>query len=440
VYRDSMETLGALLGSAVDAEARQWLKGKVDEHGDLFRLLQHAAMPSQIAMLILRLCIVPSMGYLSRTMPPDILMPSALEFDALVLRTFAGQLGLPNPLPDLAKKTICLPIRLGGVGLRPVASSLHIAYFSAAALAAPGIVQLCPVVRREATFAGDPSRMGFTAIIARSLEHIKRLVPAAGDSKLVPESMAAFWRLYAVQGMAKKLQSVIAAQVELGAVQDLRNSDQLVRADRQRLQACAARNAGAWLTVVPTCAELRLSDVEYRQAMRLRLGLPPADDLPRKCVCGGDLRVNTGHLFSCEQLKRGAVTTRHDRMVQCLAKLFRSADAVVRVEERIEGKTRRRPDLVIVTPEQTVYVDVAIVLSSAPSRSAIMTDAAIEAMEADKKAKYAASAQAQGASFRAFVLDAYGGWGKEATELLGMLRDLLDGSNILAAQTLAVAL
>src|SRR6185436_17880294 len=83
--------------------------------------------------------------------------------------------------------------------------------------------------------------------------------------------------------------------------------------------------------------------------MRLRLGLPVAEDLPRRCFCNADLKQDWSHFYSCGQLKRSAITTRHDRIVQCLARLFRSAGAVVHVEQRVEGTTRQRPDLLIVT-------------------------------------------------------------------------------------------
>lgn len=320
-----------------------------------------------------------------------------------------------------------------------VASSLHIAYFSAAALAAPGIVPLCPGSRQDATFA-DPNKMEFTTIISSSLENIRKVLP--GDHKLVPASMAAFWRLYAVQGMAKKLQSALSAQVELRAAQILTNGPATSRADRQRLASCASRNAGAWITVVPTSSEVRLSDTEYRQAMRLRLGLPVAEGLPVRCFCDADMRRDSSHYYSCGQLKRSAITTRHDRVVQCLAGLFRSAGAVVHVEQRIEGTSRHRPDLLIITPDKSVFVDVAIIHSSAPSRSTISVEAATGAMEADKKAKYLPLAQLQGASLLAFVMDSYGSWGKQAVEVLGLLKELEVEklSRVLAAQTLAVAL
>ena len=128
--------------------------------------------------------------------------------------------------------------------------------------------------------------------------------------------------------------------------------------------------------------------------------------------------------------------------MQCLARLFRSAGAAVDIEERIEGTTRHRPDLLIITPEKSVFVDVAVIHSSAPSRSTITVDAATGAMEADKKAKYLPLARIQNASVLAFVMDSYGSWGKQAVEVLGMLKELLMAKDlrVLAAQTLAVAL
>ena len=91
--------------------------------------------------------------------------------------------------------------------------------------------------------------------------------------------------------------------------------------------------------------------------MRLRLGLPVAESLPRWCACNADLRDDPAHFHSCPLLKRTAVTTRHDRLVQLLANLFRTVGAVVHVEQRIFGVNRQRPDLLVITPERSVLVD-----------------------------------------------------------------------------------
>ena len=153
--------------------------------------------------------------------------------------------------------------------MRPVAATTHIAYLSAAALAAPGIVLLVPEPRRLSSFNGDLP-LEFHKVIAGSLVQVCRKIP--GEHKLLPRSMAAFWRLYAVPGMARKLQRALCVEAELKELQDHFNAPATARWHRQRLVSLASKNAGAWLTVIPATPELRLKDFELKQAVRLRLG------------------------------------------------------------------------------------------------------------------------------------------------------------------------
>ena len=96
--------------------------------------------------------------------------------------------------------------------------------------------------------------------------------------------MAAFWRLYSVPGMARKLQRALCAEAELKELQDHFNAPATPRWHRQRLVSLASKNAGAWLTVIPATPELRLKDFELKQAVRLRLGLSVAER-PIHCAC-----------------------------------------------------------------------------------------------------------------------------------------------------------
>ena len=51
-------------------------------------MLRHPAMPMQDAFLLLRSCALPSLSFLTRTTPPELLRESARRFDRLVRDTF----------------------------------------------------------------------------------------------------------------------------------------------------------------------------------------------------------------------------------------------------------------------------------------------------------------------------------------------------------------
>ena len=132
-----------------------------------------------------------------------------------------------------------------------------------------------------------------------------------------------------------------------------------------------------------------------------------------------------------------------------LANLFRTVGAVVHVEHRIFSVNRQRPDLLVITPERSVLVDVAVVHPAAPSRTTVGHDVATRAMEGNKRAKYDHLARLQGASLLAFAVETFGGFGKQAVEIIDLLKAASFSSAPLhfhtslstaAAQMLAVAL
>jgi hypothetical protein len=105
VYTGTMETLGAMVGHD-DAKVDKWLSERVKEHDRMFDLLARSDMPVQVSMLLLRMCMLPKMGYLARVMPPNLLLRHAKTFDLRVLETAKRRLGLPKAI-----STLQLPIR-----------------------------------------------------------------------------------------------------------------------------------------------------------------------------------------------------------------------------------------------------------------------------------------------------------------------------------------
>jgi len=129
-----MVSLGTLLG--IDQlQFREWLASQIDSHKPYLEMILHPELPAQVAMLLLRLSVIPQLGYLSRVIPPSLFYPHAMQFDNMVLDTIQRKFGIPNPLSDVAKFTLSLPIKAGGFGLYKVANVSVPAYFSTVAAA-----------------------------------------------------------------------------------------------------------------------------------------------------------------------------------------------------------------------------------------------------------------------------------------------------------------
>jgi len=203
--------------------------------------------------------------------------------------------------------------------------------------------------------------------------------------------------------------------------------------DNQRLVSAAGKFAGVWLSIVPTSLDLQLSDQQMYIASRLRLGLPPLDHLPERCVCGATLSEDNGHFLSCENLRRSAVTARHDSIVRVLAKFLRRATALVHEEPRFYNTTKLRPDLDVVFPDEYLMVDVVVTHPAAPSRKTIYPLAAAEEWERRKVNKYSKHAAIRGATMLAFSLESYGAWSSQALKVAKIIKKQCEGNVISAS-------
>ena len=201
VYTGSMVLLGAPVGQ-LNPVLDSWLHDQVTSHQRFFDLLVRPDLPTQIAYLLLRLSALPSLAFLTRVVVPSVLEPHLTRFDNMVSRTACTILGLPDPLPDAALNFLALPIKLGGLGLRPLSMSAPAAFWSSFALAAPDILSLIPDDLREVCLA--PGRL-------------QRAICSLIDQRVVAEAFTT-----------------------------------MSRTDKQRVVSCQANGSGSWLTVIPS--------------------------------------------------------------------------------------------------------------------------------------------------------------------------------------------
>ena len=114
ISQGCMVTLGAPVGfDQVRMDA--WLREKVDSHSRFFKLLLRPDLPVQVAFLLLRQCLIPSMGYLARVVSlrtrPTLLLSMTRSFAPLP-KNWAS-------LPSLTLRHcfLCVcPFVLGGLG------------------------------------------------------------------------------------------------------------------------------------------------------------------------------------------------------------------------------------------------------------------------------------------------------------------------------------
>ena len=190
-----------------------------------------------------------------------------------------------------------------------------------------------------------------------------------------------------------------------------------------RLVAIKAKLAGTWLTTLPSSPELFLPDNYFKVAARVRLGLSPQDDLPRRCCCEYSLAQDPLHFFSCLMMK-ASTTFRHDHIVRVLSMLVRRAGGACYVEPRFYDGIR--PDLHVVFPSNKILIDVSVVHPAALTyaQNAHVQLFAASARERDKTTKFKDLTQAEEACFIPFVLETFGAWGRRAVKLISDITSL----------------
>jgi hypothetical protein len=179
-----------------------------------------------------------------------------------------------------------------------------------------------------------------------------------------------------------------------------------------------------------------------RLAIRHRLGLLPFDSLARQsCVCKARtvqrFADDPDHFHSCSRHRRNCVTVRHNNLCSVLMDLahlvgfhaVREPNAHVRPPEIAalpanSEKYNQHADLLLLKHDLKLYIDVTVVR---PSSTTVLKNhprientplvATIHTAKT-KHTKYDAIARVNDYTMIPFVLESYGGFGKEAVKLL----------------------
>ena len=98
-----------------------------------------------------------------------------------------------------------------------------------------------------------------------------------------------------------------------------------------------APSAGVWVATTPCSDDTFLDNDSYSCAMRMRLGLPPANDDEMFNVCGScgkDWKKDIWHPLACASHKGTWVTARHDDMKSFVELTAKKCGMMVRTEPR----------------------------------------------------------------------------------------------------------
>ena len=369
------KVLGAFLGDDVAAHGL-FVKERFAGYAESLQLLLHPAMPSQVAVLLLRSCVLPRANYLVRVSPPSATGQAAQAFDKQVQDFVKAKLHLPSPLDAEASDQLEMPISLGGLGIRPLARVVAPAFLSS-------YLQLR---RDDRGLPALPEDSGLLLDLQETLDLLHGDHPGL-FSEDVPEDAKLLFELdpssfsYQLQsGMVRKIEKARRKLFEASV------SDKTLT----RLISASAPGAGLWLSAVPSIPQLRMDDVEFCLCVRHLLGLDPADDLPLRCACGQH-RQDFDHFLLCTRTT-GARIIRHDLACHLWHSfLTHSGHPSVREKVLRPGESKMRADIVTSldgTVPLTTALDKNIIVPTAKCR--ISSANAMEKAEQAKILKYKA--------------------------------------------------
>ena len=445
LHKHWIEVVGAVVGRDEDAIRTGVAATLAIDEGSaaFFRRLQLDQLTVQNAMVILRQCGVPKMNYALRCMPPPCIVQQAAAFDDLAIGAAKTKLLLHE---DEARRRPTLellraPLRHGGFGLTSAQQTSPAAHLGsmAAATAAPVFIPYskpdCPL----------PATTPLHGWIANSMRSVVEAAPTCKD--LLPSSASTFFQHFAPLSSSSSANAAFALQHQLS----LQATDSVHQASLQRangmkredggwalahLRAVSATKAWTWKAVAPTGRELELTDVQYRMAARLNLGLEPmaaAAALPDECpLCTTldsdasrpgrrSIRADPWHFLSCGKLIKREVNARHDDVARALYRCALAMGLRVQLEVRgLDPKKDLRPDLLFTLPGRPILSDVAICHPLAPGKVTRRTGqlGAAKSMEVDKRRKYTDIALTRGFEQLPFVAETCGGLGPSAVELI----------------------
>jgi len=381
-----------------------------------------------------------------RAMPPSATESHAQDYDREVLRIAHGLVGIREADGGRYDEELRLPVRFGGLGLLSAARIGPAAYLAGAECT----LRSSPVFSTVWNTADElESAWPITKGIADGLRRVadveadfasrcdpEMLAAAEIDASILPATAATFVAHFKALPPSP-IQSTVIHRIttlsNIARMTEVGKGGVRARAEVARLRALQEKESSRWLRVVPTDAALRLTDLQWQTAARLRLGMPktPLGDAAPPCKHVRAAAKDGHHALVCRTRSGEAINKRHHAVVHLLA----DAAALLKVPARVEPynlceDNDSRPDIQLDLPECTLLGDVTI---SHPSAECWRTAAAERGVEAvgdarsvEKDGTYAPLVKALNADglsveFSPFVLYTYGGFHKSALSFIDKL-------------------
>jgi hypothetical protein len=406
--QDGVNQLGTRFGPRSPMDV-QWMDKMVDSVIHLIERIISIHLPRQVALLILRFCVISKLIYIMRTMPPDIISPALIRLDQAVLKGFCEMFDIePENMSHEHLIQLALPVKRGGFGLPRCEHLAPICFVSAmhnVAMASDG--QPNQPLYMQSQYDK----------FVRELKFCGLEVPDPRDN-----SAEKLQHQLTDQLMAKKYDELFELVSDMG---------------KARLMSLSQKHTGSVLTSIPKAAVFRLTDREMTDYVHLRLGKSLSQshfpDVRDSCGACGEQFKNSDeekflHALCCTKMKRTTQLLRHNSVQNQIASSVKDISYHVTNAPRFDGNI---PDMEIYFTDNHIplLVEVSITHPASPTNiskfhSHLYPLASSKNREREKISKY----QRFGQTVCPAVMESYGAIGPEFTKFVQLItRKICEG-------------
>ena len=406
-----------------DDFVRKHVQSTADDLNEAIDKLIGLPLPVQDASAVLRSSLQHRLSHLTRTVEWETLQEALHGMEEKVEAAMLDLLRL-HDIDTTTKEQLSLPLRLGGMGLvKTSANAANAAYIAAAAVTETAIKDASHDLRPFSNASGDKLRQKWQQLHS-SAPDLWKPDDATVTDRCISAVLSKAQRKIGQHHAQQRYDAMLAAC-------DL--SSNLGKRTAARLRGVACRPASIWLDALPVTRAHTLSDVHFRSAARLRLGLPqgPTNAVDVRCDCGDAVKkTDIDHALTCMK-RSGTKTMRHNILQGAWRRIIRRAGIGSSLEPVLEplavgqGDDARpwsRGDILWTTEEITVG-DVSVIHPAAQSYAAAAATKEGSAAKArdDKKTKRYKRSDGAGYAFVPLTSETFGRLGTPAMDLINEL-------------------
>jgi hypothetical protein len=397
-FTSGIKQLGSRFGprSRLDEE---WVFREVRKVEKILDFISNPSLPKQVALLILRFCVISRVSYLMRTIPPTISRGPLQWLDDQILQCFCkiGEFK-PGSLSPEQVAQIHVPIKQGGFGL-------------------PRLVELAPIAFVSSAYHVMESMNAIPVQVSDMISEYDAAVRELKDMDVhIPEAM---------DQAPIKLQHHLSEQYYNNVLDRLFNAASPV--SKARWLSLSAKHSGAVLHAIPKAYAFTMTDREMKDFIHVRLGLgfSQEDGAKDACsACGHIFRDELSHIehaLTCQKMKKTTQLFRHNAIENQVAKSLKDVAFFVAHAPKIDDA---QPDLEFCfrEEERPTLLEVSVTHPSTASNlsknhSDIYPRSAAKSREREKTSKYRHLER----SVIPIVVETYGAFGPQFTEFLKLI-------------------